>query len=161
MLPRRYWGRVINGGRLDERVELSRPRDGSRCGELSDFGAPYLLPLEKLSILLVPEADVSAREELFDLACAVEPLLEVVDCDQRFRFPTPSLALPRLSDRLCEAIWRRRASGDMGASSGKCVVFFPFALTGGREFDRPERAASNGSALASVEYGMFAWCWIR
>lgn len=134
------------GGRVDERFErfeLSRPRDGTRCGELSDFGAPYLLPLEKLSILLVPEADVSTRDELFDLACAVEPLLEVVDCDQRFRFPTPSLILPRLSDRLCEAIWRLRPSGDVGAGSGKFAVFFPFALTGGREFDRPWRSASD------------------
>lgn len=92
------------GGRIDEGFELSRPRDGIRCGELSEFGAPYLLPLEKLSNLLDPAADASAREELFDLTCVVEPLLEVVDCDQRFRFPTPSLRLPRLSDRLCEAI---------------------------------------------------------
>lgn len=131
------------GGRVEDRFEPSRPRDGSRCGELSVFGAPYLLPLEKLSILLVPEADPSAREELFDLACAVEPLLDVVDWDQRFRFPTPSLTLPRLSDRLCEAIWRLRASGDVGASSGKFAIFFPFALTGGREFDRPWPPASD------------------
>lgn len=129
------------GGRVDERFELSRPRDGSRCGELSDFGAAYLLPLEKLSILLFPEDDPSALEELFDLTCAVEPLLEVVDCDQRFRFPTPSLTLPRLSDRLCEVIWRLRASGDIGARSVKFAVFFPFVLTGGLEFDRPWTAS--------------------
>jgi hypothetical protein len=41
------------------------------------------------------------REKLSDLVCDADPLLEVVDCDQRFKFPTPSLTPFTLLDRLC------------------------------------------------------------
>jgi hypothetical protein len=40
------------------------------------------------------------REKLLDLPCAADPLLEVVDSDQRLRFPTPSLTPAILLDRL-------------------------------------------------------------
>jgi hypothetical protein len=112
------------GGRTDERFdEPSRSLEGIRWGEPSNFDAPNLLPLDELSILLVPEltapteAEANLREALFDLICVAEALLEAVDCDQRFRFPIPSLTLPMLSDRPCEATWRLRVSGDVGARS--------------------------------------------
>src|SRR4051812_11152096 len=44
------------------------------------------------------------RERLFDRLWAVEPLLDVVDCDQRLRFPMPSRTPLKLLDRRCEAL---------------------------------------------------------
>lgn len=41
------------------------------------------------------------REKLSDLVCDADPLLEVVDCDQRFKFPMPSRTPFTLLDRLC------------------------------------------------------------
>lgn len=50
----------------------------------------------------VPEpSKLICREKLSDLVCDVDPLLEVVDCDQRFKFPMPSLTPFTLLDRLC------------------------------------------------------------
>jgi hypothetical protein len=64
----------------------------------------------------VPEPPKLIRlEKLFDLAFAVELLLEVVDCDQRLRFPMPSLTPLTLFDRLCEALGRRPCSWDVTA----------------------------------------------
>jgi hypothetical protein len=60
-------------------------------------GPPKLIRLEKLLLLV----------------CAVEPLLDVVDCDQRLRFPTPSLTPTMLFGRLCVALGRRRDSGEL------------------------------------------------
>jgi hypothetical protein len=40
-------------------------------------------------------------EKLSDCVCDADPLLEVVDCDQRFKFPIPSLTPLTLLDRLC------------------------------------------------------------
>lgn len=41
------------------------------------------------------------REKLSDLVCDADPLLEVVECDQRFKFPMPSLTPFTLLERLC------------------------------------------------------------
>ncbi len=62
-------------------------------------------------------------EKLFDLAFAVDPLLEVVDCDQRLRFPMPSLTPLRLFDRLCEALGRRLDSEDVTGFEKFAVPF--------------------------------------
>lgn len=51
-------------------------------------------------------------EKLFRLLWVVDDLLDTVDCDHRFRFPTPSRTPWLLSGRLCAALDRRRLSGD-------------------------------------------------
>lgn len=62
---------------------------GERCGtaaplsEVKLFGPPMLNRLEKLFLL----------PSFFDPSL-IDDLLEVVDCDQRFRLPTPSLMTP-------------------------------------------------------------------
>jgi hypothetical protein len=84
------------------------------------------------------------REKLFDLPCVLELLLDVVDSDQRLRFPTPSLSLLLLFDRLCVLLGRRFDSGEVTGFEKFAVVLE--ALVGicafcgaasGREVDRP------------------------
>ena len=47
---------------------------------------------------------LSLLMKLFFLLWPAENRLEVVDCDHRFRFPTPSLILVILFGRLCPAL---------------------------------------------------------
>jgi|HubBroStandDraft_4_1064222.scaffolds.fasta_scaffold1339688_1 hypothetical protein len=54
------------------------------------------------------------RERLLDLPCAADPLLEVVDCDHRLRFPTPSLTPLTLFDGLCVLGGRLDSGGVTG-----------------------------------------------
>jgi hypothetical protein len=82
------------------------------------------------------------RDRLFDLLCATEPLLDVVDCDQRLRLPTPSFRPPMLLDRRCEALGRRRDSGDVDTGFEKFAgLLETFVLAcgaaGSRDNDRP------------------------
>ena len=62
-----------------------------------------------------PKEPESRLAKLFLLFRVVtEDLLETVDCDQRFRFPTTSAVPPILLDLLCPTPALRRFSGDDG-----------------------------------------------
>lgn len=118
--------------------------------------------MPELSGLLLPglnelaEPKLILLEKLLDLVCAVEPLLDVVDSDHRLRFPTPSLTLSMLFDRLCESTGRRRVSGDVETDFEKFdVLFTTFVLIcgapGGREIDPSGPIGPIRWVLLSVE----------
>jgi hypothetical protein len=70
--------------------------------EFCDLFGDWVFEVPKVNAPEPPK--LIRREKLFDLVCAVDPLLDVVDCDQRFRFPIPSRTPLKLFDRLCEAL---------------------------------------------------------
>ena len=59
-----------------------------------------------------PNDPDSLFEKLPLRLCVAEDLLETVDCDHRFKLPTPSLTPCALSGRLYTALDRLRASGE-------------------------------------------------
>lgn len=105
-------GKVMIGG--NDVAGFSEPSKGfsvgccrlesSPAGDLGfcDLFGVCVFELPKVKALAPPR--LIRREKLFDLVCGVDPLLDVVDCDQRLRFPMPSCTPLKLFERLCEAL---------------------------------------------------------
>ncbi len=126
--------RVTNGGRDVARFDGASPgRANAGCrGGLSAAVGLDLFDLlgdceEEAVKVNGPETPKLMRlEKLSDLVCVVDPLLEVVDCDQRFKFPMPSLTPFTLLDRLCVVLCRRLGSRDFTGFEKFAVPFEPF-----------------------------------
>lgn len=96
-------GRVTIGGELSAvgagGSALRAPR-GLLAGGVLDLTKTTLWgggDCELAKPLKVPNDPDSLLEKLFRLLLVAEDLLELVDCDHRFRFPTPSLIPVTLS----------------------------------------------------------------
>jgi hypothetical protein len=94
--------------------------EGSACrGGLSVAYDLSLCDRFEDAVFELPKCDppeppmLNRREKLSDFLWAVDPLLDVVDWDQRLRFPTPSLTPLKLLVRLYEVLERLLDSVDV------------------------------------------------
>lgn len=140
-------GCVMIGGKVSAGFEEKSNGlpDGASLGGLSptdglDFWSLFVVGIAGAPKVKAPGPPKLIRlEKLLLLVCAADPLLEVVDCDQRLRFPTPSRTPLTLFERLCDALGRRRDSGELTSLEKFEVVFETYAesvLGGAADADR-------------------------
>ena len=107
--------------------------DGSSglvLAEGPDLLAPFALGEDESGWPKVPKEpkEPDNRFEKLPLRlCVADELLDTVDCDHRFRFPTPSFTPILLSGRLLTALDRLRGSGDkdwMDRFAGLMLISF-------------------------------------
>ena len=96
-------GKVTIGGRLDV-VGAGRGALRAPCGlppgDVLVFARTILWGGGDCELVKPPKGPNGPVEKLFRLFCVAEVLLELVDCDHRFRLPMPSLIPATLSGRV-------------------------------------------------------------